>query len=76
MKTISGEIAKEKSVFDLKEQAVVSTFNSMESIQLKINEEKQLKENLFEQQKINEKKQEKIEKLKRASVSEKEKKNQ
>ena len=54
LKTISGEIAKEKSVFDLKEQAVVSTFNSMESIQLKINEEKQLKENLFEQQKINE----------------------
>ena len=54
LKTISGEIAKEKSVFDLKEQAVASTFNSMESIQLKINEEKQLKENLFEQQKINE----------------------
>lgn len=54
LKSLVGEITKEKSVFDLKEQAVSDTFNSMESLQSKINEEKQLKENLFEQQKNNE----------------------
>ena len=54
LKSLVGEITKERSVFDLKEQAVSDTFNSMESLQSKINEEKQLKENLFEQQKNNE----------------------
>ena len=54
LKSIASEITKEKSIFDLKEQAVVDTFNSMESLQSKINEEKRLKENLFEQQKNNE----------------------
>ena len=54
LKSLVGELTKEKSVFDLKEQAVSDTFNSMESLQSKINQEKQLKENLFEQQKNNE----------------------
>ena len=54
LKSIASEITKEKSIFDLKEQAVIDTFNSMESLQSKINEEKRLKENLFEQQKNNE----------------------
>ena len=52
--TIAGKITKEKSVFDLKEQSVSDTFNSMENLQSKINEEKELRENLFEQQKNNE----------------------
>ena len=54
LNTIIGQITKEKSVFDLKEQSVSDTFNSMENLQSKINEEKQLKENLLEQQKNNE----------------------
>ena len=54
LKAINGEITKEKSVFDLKEQTVSDTFNSMENLQSKINEEKELKENLLEQQKNNE----------------------
>ena len=54
LNTIAGKITKEKSVFDLKEQSVSDTFNSMENLQSKINEEKELRENLFEQQKNNE----------------------
>jgi len=54
LKSIIGEITKEKSVFDLKEQSVTDTFSSMEMLQDKINEEKKLKENLLEQQKTNE----------------------
>ena len=54
LKAINGEITKEKSEFDLKEQTVSDTFNSMENLQSKINEEKELKENLLEQQKNNE----------------------
>ena len=54
LNTIIGQITKEKSVFDLKEQSVSDTFNSMENLQSKINEEKLLKENLLEQQKNNE----------------------
>ena len=54
LNTIAGKITKEKSVFDLKEQSVSDTFNSMENLQSKINKEKELRENLFEQQKNNE----------------------
>ena len=54
LNTIAGKITKEKSIFDLKEQSVSDTFNSMENLQSKINEEKELRENLFEQQKNNE----------------------
>ena len=54
LKSIASELTKEKSIFDLKEQAVSDTFNSMENLQSKIDEEKRLKENLFEQQKNNE----------------------
>ena len=54
LNTITGKIIKEKSVFDLKERSVSDTFNSMENLQSNINKEKELRENLFEQQKNNE----------------------
>ena len=50
----SGDIAKERSVLDLKQQTVSDTFKSMEKIQEKINSEQQLKENLLEEQRANE----------------------
>ena len=51
---ISGDIAKEKSVLDLKQKAATATFESMQNIQEKINSEQQMKETLLEQQKLNE----------------------
>ncbi|MEC9006920.1 MAG: hypothetical protein VX731_02220, partial [Candidatus Neomarinimicrobiota bacterium] len=54
LKNISGDIAKEKSVLDLKQQTVTGTFEAMEAVQEKINSEQLLKETLFEQQKTNE----------------------
>ena len=54
LKNFSGDIAKERSVLDLKQQTVSGTFKSMEKIQEKINSEQQLKENLLEEQRSNE----------------------
>ena len=54
LKSFSGDIAKERSVLDLKQQTVSDTFKSMEKIQEKINSEQQLKENLLEEQRANE----------------------
>ena len=54
LKSFSGDIAKERSVLDLKQQTVSGTFKSMEKIQEKINSEQQLKENLLEEQRSNE----------------------
>ena len=54
LNNISGDIAKERSVLDLKQQTVTDTFESMETVQEKINSEQILKETLFEQQKTNE----------------------
>ena len=54
LKSFSGDIAKERSVLDLKQQTVSDTFKSMEKIQEKINSDQQLKENLLEEQRANE----------------------